>query len=181
MLRVGRKDVDSRRDISPEISKRGFWSAHAKMVTYLAVALAVTASAVSAGWAMSHPESGLVFTAHTDKDTYSPGELIKVSVKFTNKGIVPIHLTFGTSAKAYFSVYASNGSYVCGIPVMSLQVITKVTIGPGQSVGYGAPCDQDVVDEANPYGIQVPPGKYYIVAGTIGATARTATFTISDS
>lgn len=181
MTRASRKEVESRGDVTPAISGRGFLSARSKTVTYLVIALVVTVSAVAAGWAIAHPEDGLVFTARTDKDTYAPGEQINVSVRLVNKGIAPIHLTFGTSAKAYFSVYASNGNYVCGIPVVALQVITKITIEPGQSVRYGAQWDQVVVDDAHPRGEQVPyPDTYYIKAVTIGATARTAPFTISE-
>jgi len=170
---------------SPMVADKAPRSLRSKVLIYAVVALILSAFVVTAGWALTRNNRGLVFTAYTDREEYSPGVLVNVTAKFTNYGLATAHLTFATSGKAHFEVYASDDSYVCSIPIIVLMVITKVTIGPGESVRFGASWDQLVFDDNNPSGKQVPyPGVYYILAGTLSseyhATASTSMFTISD-
>jgi hypothetical protein len=170
----------------PKAANKTPWSIGSKVLIYAVVALIISASVVIAGGVLTLDNRGLVFTVYTDREEYSPGERVNVTARFANYGLATAHLTFGTSGKAHFEVYASDDSYVCSIPIMVLMMITKVTIGPGESVRFGASWDQLVFDDNNPSGSQVPhPGVYYILAGTLSseyhATASTEMFTISDS
>jgi hypothetical protein len=154
------------------------WPAISKAAVYAVVAVVVTASAVAGGYVLVRHERGLVISAYTDKDTYSPGENVSVWVEFTNYGFDSVHMVFNTSAMAFFCVHSINGTPVCGIPTISLQVITHKSIGSGETLGYGVIWDQR--DE----GEQVPhPARYYIVAyaGTAeyGDVVQTSPFLIS--
>lgn len=148
------------------------------------VAVVIIASMTAAIWILKRSDRGLVFTAFTDKDVYSLDELVNVTVEFKNYGFDSVHLTFMTSAMAGFSVYTSEDIPVCGIPIIAAQVITEVTIKPGQSERFGVHWNQLALDMATSLEEEVPPGAYYIVAGTLSvefhATAHTSTFTISE-
>ena len=150
-----------------------------RWLVYVAISLVILASAAAAGWAYIRHDRGLVFTAFTDKDVYSSDEWVNVTAEFRNYGFDSVHLTFGTDAMASYSVYTSEDIPVCSIPIIALQVITEVTIKPGQSEEFWIRWDQ-----RTSYGEHVPPGTYYIVAGTLSwefhATASTSTFTISE-
>ena len=147
-------------------------------------AVVIIASMTAAIWILERSNRGLVFTAFTDKDAYTPEEWIGASVRFKNYGFDSVHLTFGSSAMASFSVYTSEGVPVCSIPVIALMWITEVTIKPGQSEEFGIRWDQLTYDTGTGFGEPVPSGAYYIVAETgcweFHATASTSTFTISE-
>ena len=171
------KDQATTKDSENRPSNKG-----SKVRVYLVIALVLIASGVTAGWVLRYDL--LAFRAYSDKDRYLPGESIEVAAKFTNCGFAPVSLTFGTSAKAHFTVYSVNGSYVCEIPVKALMMITHVNLGPGKSVAFEAHWNQtfysyDYHQDQVPY-----PCDYYIVAGTLShefhATVRTAVFTISE-
>ncbi len=164
--------------------RRRPWLLNSRWFVYVAITLIVLASAAAVGWAYIRYDRGLAFTAFTDKDVYSLDELVDVTVEFKNYGFDSVHLTFGTSAMAGFSVYTSEDVLVCGIPIIALQVITEVTIKPGQSERFGIHWNQLAMDATTSLEEKVPPGAYYIVAGTLSmefhATAHTSTFTISE-
>ena len=146
-------------------------------------AVVIIASMTAAIWILERSNRGLVFTAFTEKDAYTLEEWIGASVRFKNYGFDSVHLTFASSAMASFSLYTSKGVSVCNIPIIALQVITEVTIKPGQSEEFGIRWNQLAYDTGTGFGEHVPPGTYYIVAGTLSrefhATALTSTFAIS--
>lgn len=154
-----------------------------KRRAFFMAAVVVIASMTAAIWILERSDRGLVFTAFADKDAYSSEEWIGASVRFKNYGFDSVHLTFGSSAMASFSVYTSEGVPVCSILIDSLQVITEVTIKPGQSKEYGIRWNQLAYGTGTGFGEPVPSGTYYIVAGTCSwefhATAFTSPFTIS--
>ena len=163
--------------------KRKLRQVNSRWLVYVVISLIIFGSAAVAGWAYIRYDRGLVFTAFTDKDVYSTDELVNVTVEFKNYGFDSVHLTFGTSAMASFSVYTSEDVPVCNIPIIALQAITEVTIKPGQSEEFRIRWNQLDYDIGTGFWEQVPPGTYYIVAGTLSrefhATALTSTFTIS--
>ena len=110
---------------SPMVADKAPRSIRSKVLIYAVVALILSASVVTAEWALTRNNRGLVFTAYTDREEYSPGVRVNVTAKFTNYGLATAHLTFGTSGKAHFEVYASDDSYVCSIPITVLTVITR--------------------------------------------------------
>lgn len=169
-------------EVDPGKIQKKPWPLSSRWFIYVIVILMVSASAATAGWAYLRHDCGLVFTAFTDKDVYSSDEWINASVEFKNYGFDSVHLTFMTSAMAGFSVYTSEGVPVCGILIHALQVITEVTIRPGQSEGFGVSWNQFAYDTTGSME-QIPEGTYYIAASTLSkefhATAITSTFTIS--
>jgi hypothetical protein len=154
------------------------WLAISKATVYAVVAVVVTASVVAGGYVLMRHERGLVISAYTDKETYSPGENVSVWVEFTNYGFDSVHMVFGTSAMAFFGVHSIDGTPVCGIPTISFQAITHKSIGPGETLSYGVRWDQR--DEV---GLVPHPAIYYIVAyaGTseYGDVVQTDPFLIS--
>jgi hypothetical protein len=153
-----------------------------KLAIFMA-AVVIIASTTAAVWILERSYRGLVFTAFTDKDAYSLEECVNVSARYKNFGFDSVHLTFGTSALASFSVYTSEGVHVCSILITAMMVITEVTIKPGQSEEFRIRWNQLDYETGTGFGEQVPPGTYYIVAGTrsseFHATALTSAFTIS--
>ena len=171
---------------SAEPSKKRHLLKSTRARIYIVVAVLVSASVVTVGWELVRQERGLVFSTSTDEREYSPGEQIRVSAEFTNFGFDSVVLTFNTSQMASFSVYASDGSLVGGIPMLSLQVITEKTVRPGHSVEFGVTWDQIVFGPDAPTGAPVPfPDSYYIIAHAMSigfqGTAHTEVFTITGT
>lgn len=167
-----------------ELSEKKAWLMWPRAFVYLIVAMIVCASVVTTGWALMHHTRGLVFAVSTDGLVYTPGQPVQILTTFTNNGLNSVLLTFNTSQMARYTVYASDGSYVCGIRIIALQVITKKTIKPGESIEFAVGWDQTIDDPYKLKGDQAPyPGDYYVIAETMSleykSTARTLTFTIS--
>lgn len=165
------------------MQKKNPWSLRSRWFVYVLIILVVSASVAAAGWVYIRHDRGLVFTAFVDKDAYSYEEWINATVEFKNYGFESVHLTFMTSAMAALDVYTSEGLPVCTIPVVAMQAITEVTIGPGQSERYVVGWNQLAYDVTTGVEEHIAQGTYYIVAGTLSAefhaAAMTSTFTIS--
>ena len=148
-----------------------------KLAVIMIAVVVIFASGAIAGFVFRYDL--IAFKAYTDKYRYLPGELVNVTAKYTNHGLFSVSLTFRTSAMAILAVYSDNGSFVCGIPGESLKVITHVSLGPGESIAFGAHWNQTVEEQ-----IQAPyPSDYFVMASTLSsefhAMATTASFTIS--
>jgi hypothetical protein len=157
-------------------SKRGL-----RLRICFVIAVVIIATVATAGWMLRYEL--ITFRAFTDKDSYKPGESIKVVARFTNCGLFPVSLTFATSLRANSTVYSADGSYICGIRQYALMYFTRSNLGPGESATSWAYWDQTYYSY-DYHEDQVPcPCDYYIEAGTLcrefHATAMTALFTIS--
>lgn len=168
---------------APVASMKKISSRKSRIRIYVVVAALLIASVATAEWFLRYDM--LSFDAYTDKDHYLPGETMRVSAKFTNNGLFPVSLTFGTSTKAAFSVYSTNGSLICGIPMISMMVITHASIGPGKSIVFSTQWNQSYYSDSYQLTQLSYPNDFRIVAWTLckefNSTATTALFNVSNA
>jgi hypothetical protein len=121
----------------------------------------------SSGYKVTKDIGSLRLILQTDQETYSLGIPIPLRFEVVNIGSVPIQLTFSTS-RNFDLLVKSDGALIWGLSFGKhyLQVITELTLEPGQSRTFAASWAQ--VDNA---GNPVPAGAYEIVALLPATTA----------
>lgn len=108
------------------------------------------------------PETDVVTEVFTEKDRYSPGEPINVTVVVTNLGEESVTYDYRSSCHARYVVESEDGARVFEYIATDLPVIQRTTLEPGESEtyvfdGYNA---WDQVDDRG-YPVEVP-GSYII-------------------
>jgi len=116
-----------------------------RSVILLATAVSICSAIVAAylAWyvqSMSVPMGGSIhdlnFTVQTDKSAYAQGEAVLIMTNLTNKGAAPVTLSYGDSCGGALTILTADGT-----PLFNnrqnrpcFQVVTEVTIVPGQSI-----------------------------------------------
>ena len=103
----------------------------------------------------------------TDKDTYAPSDTVHAKLNATNQGTQPAAFIFTDACSGFqFQITDSTGSLVyTNVPppsALCVQVITVITIQPGQTLTVGRLDWKQVNQQGQP----VPPGSY-IITGVI--------------
>src|SRR5437899_5908764 len=100
----------------------------------------------------------------TDKDTYAPSDTVHAKLNATNQGTQPAAFIFTDACSGFqFQITDSTGSLVyTNVPppsALCVQVITVITIQPGQTLTVG------MLDwkQVNQQGQPVPPGSYTMI------------------
>jgi hypothetical protein len=104
--------------------------------------------------------NGLELVLETDKEDYLVGESVPLRFKVINTGIATVQFTFSSSQRFDFLVKHDDTSiWKWSFGVYFLQVLSEITLPPGESLTYEAQWPQ-VDNTGNP----VPTGIYEVTA-----------------
>lgn len=139
------------------------------------VGIVIVASTVTLAWVVYRSERGVVLTVDTDKDEYTPGELVEISMQLKNYGFGTVDLVYGSSIIMWFTIYDSEGGLVFSPEMIGLTVITHVTLGPSETRDFGY-----VWNQVNDTGEKVELQGLFTVQAFSNQYLASATFLISD-
>ncbi len=135
---------------------------------------------VSKTLTVGQSNSNVVYTVITDKDTYVPSDTVHAKLNATNQGSQPTTFTFADACSGFqFQITDSTGRLVyTNVPppfAPCAQVITVITIQPGQTMTVGMLASKTVTIQAPDFQLTVNPVSVVIAKGSVTTLTITVT------
>ena len=107
-----------------------------KKLILVIASIVVAGLTIAAVLVLVGSERGVDLSVHTEKKAYAPGEPVLIHAKLTNYGFKEVELVYGNSIVVMFTICDSDGFMVFNWPKYALEVITHVTLEPGETRDY---------------------------------------------